>query len=120
MLCIDDEPDNNTILKQGLELNGFNVTVYNDSLRAAADYKPKQYDCHILDIRMHGMNGFELARQIWMLDPDAQICFLSAFEIFEDEARIVFKNSNTRCFVKKPIAPSELAKHLQRHMVAMG
>ena len=120
VLLVDDEPDNTATLKKGLEAHGFSVKVYNDPLRAIAEYKPKQYDFHVLDIRMPGINGFDLARQIWQQSPDAQVCFLSAFEIYEDEARKVFMDLNTRCFVKKPISPSDLAKHLQAHLMAMS
>jgi DNA-binding response OmpR family regulator len=119
VLLVDDEPDTTLTLKRGLELNGFTVVAYNDPAQAIKEYKPNYYDFHVFDIRMPGMTGFDLARQVWHKDPKAQVCFLSAFEIYEDEARKVFKDLNTRCFVRKPIVPSALASHLQAHSISM-
>lgn len=61
--------------------------------------------------------GFDLARDIWQLDEKAQVCFLSAFEIYEDEAKKIFKSLKTHCFVKKPILPSALIAHVEKHFV---
>ncbi len=113
---MDDESDNTTVLKMGLKNFGFDVDAYNVPAHALAEYKPGYYDMLVLDIRMPGMNGFELARAIWQQDTNAQICFLTAFEIYENEAKKVFKDLNTRCFLKKPIAPSALADHLRMHL----
>lgn len=115
MLLVDDESDIVSILKTGLELHGYSVDGYESPTRALAEYRPGHYDFHILDIRMPGINCFDLARQIWAQDPKAQVCFLSAFEIYEDEARKVFKDLNTKCFIKKPVTALQLAEHLQIH-----
>jgi DNA-binding response OmpR family regulator len=76
-----DEEDITTLMKKGLEIHGFNVETFNDPKQALSQFKPKYYDAIVLDVRMNGMNGFELAKQIWAKDENARICFLSAFEI---------------------------------------
>ena len=119
VLLVDDELDITTTLKQGLEKHGFEVSVYNDPRKAIEEYQPNHYDLHVLDIRMPGMNGFDLARRIWLQDPKAQICFLTAFEIYETEANKVFKDLKSRCFLKKPISTTVLARHLQKHLKSM-
>lgn len=105
-------------MKRGLELGGFAVDAYNEPQRALDNFKSGKYDHIMVDIRMQGMSGFDLARQIWQQEPKARVCFLSSFEIYEDEANKVFKDLNTRCFVKKPISPKTLAKHIQTHLVS--
>jgi DNA-binding response OmpR family regulator len=97
-------------------MHGFSVDAYDNPQTALENFEPSAYDQIILDIRMPGMNGFDLARQLWVKDPKAQICFLSAFEIFPDEADKVFKDFNTRCFVKKPITASDLLQHIKIHL----
>ena len=118
IFLVDDEKDITIVLRKGLEAAGFAVDDYNDPAEALVNHRSNYYDFHILDIRMPGTNGFQLARAIWQHDPNAQICFLSSFEIFEDEARKVFKNLSTPCFVKKPITPRALAEHLRGHSIA--
>jgi DNA-binding response OmpR family regulator len=116
VLLVDDERDITLVTKKGLVMHDFQVTTYNDPAKALEDFKPNQYDLHVFDIRMPGMSGFDLARKIWQVNPKAHVCFLSAFEIFQDEANKVFKDLNTKCFIKKPITASSLADHLKTHM----
>jgi CheY-like chemotaxis protein len=118
VLLVDDELDITLVLKRGLGLHGFRVNAYSEPARALAEYKPNYYDCIILDIRMPGMNGFELARKIWQIQPNAQVCFLTAFEIYEAEANKVFKDLRTKCFLKKPLTASALAQHMQMHQAS--
>jgi DNA-binding NarL/FixJ family response regulator len=67
---------------------------------------------------MPGRSGFELAKLIWALDPQARICFMSAFEILENEARKVFSSFKTFCFIKKSMSVDALARHIESHFVA--
>jgi DNA-binding response OmpR family regulator len=117
LLLVDDEPSLTALFKRGLEMHGFKVDAFNDPLKALSRYRPNYYDTIILDVRMPNMTGFGLAKEIWSKDPDARICFLSAFEIYEHESRSVFTNFRTHCFIKKPITPSALVEHIHGHLV---
>jgi DNA-binding response OmpR family regulator len=118
ILIVDDENDILSVLKSGLETYGFSVDTFNDPRKALSDFKPNYYHAILLDIRMPGINGFELARAIWQKDEKAQICFLTAFEIYEQEAKAVFKDFKTHCFVKKPISTKIIAQHIQKHLLS--
>jgi DNA-binding response OmpR family regulator len=76
----DDEQDITTIFKIGLENNQFIVTTFNDPFEALSRFKPGLYDLMILDIRMPGMNGFQLYQKIRHIDGKVEVCFLTAFE----------------------------------------
>ena len=104
-------------MKRGLELNGFAVNAYTNPQTALREYTDNNYDLHVFDIRMPGMTGFELARRIWVINPNARVCFFTAFEMLENEAKLVFPTLKDHCFLKKPISPNALAKHLQTHLV---
>lgn len=113
VMIVDDEPDITTIFKIGLENNQFIVTTFNDPLEALSRFKPGLYDLLILDIRMPGMNGFQLYNKIKSIDNKVKVCFLTAFE----EARGEFKSSfpfleEVKCYLKKPITVRDLIKHL--------
>ena len=64
VLVADDEVDITTIFKLVLEKINLHVDVYNGPIVALSDYKTGIYDLLLLDIRMPGMNGFELYRKI--------------------------------------------------------
>jgi DNA-binding response OmpR family regulator len=113
VMIVDDEPDITTIFKIGLENNQFIVTTFNDPLEALSRFKPGLYDLLILDIRMPGMNGFQLYQKIRSIDEKVKVCFLTAFE----EARGEFRSSfpfleEVKCYLKKPITVRDLVKHL--------
>ena len=118
LLIVDDEKDISYILKKGLTPFGFDVTTYDDPVEASQHYQPNIYAGIILDIRMPKMSGFELARAIWKLEPEAKICFLSAFDIYEHEARALFPNLKSSCFLTKPVGIECLVTQLKRHGIA--
>jgi len=115
LMLVDDEPDIIKVMKSGLEANGFVVDAFTDPKQALEHFKPNYYTRVITDIRMPSMTGFELARELWAKDENTDICFLSSFEIYADEARKVMPSLRSECFVKKPIAPSALAQHIKAH-----
>ena len=116
-MVVDDDQDITTVLKTGLEDDGYQVDTFNDPAKAIAQFKPNYYSQIILDVRMPNINGLSLAKLIWEKDDKARICFLSAFEIYEAEARKVFRDFKTYCFIKKPIMPIALSKHIEVHLV---
>lgn len=115
LLVVDDEKDISYVLVRGLTSYGFDVVSYNDPKEALENYQAKSYAGIILDIRMPVMSGFELARAIWKLDPEARICFLSAFDIYGPEARSVFPKLKSVCFLTKPVGVESLVAHLKSH-----
>lgn len=119
VLLIDDEPDLISVMKRGLESLGFEVDAFTNSSAALKHFKANYYERIISNVHMPSMNGFELARRIWEIDSKADICFLSSFEIRENEARKVLQNLKNHCFVTKPLTPSQLAKHIEEHLVRL-
>ena len=113
VMIVDDEQDITTIFKMGLENNQFVVTTFNDPVEALSEFRPGLYDLLILDIRMPGMNGFQLYRKIRDVDNKVKVCFLTAF----DESRAEFRTSfpfleEVKCYLKKPITVRDLVKRL--------
>jgi two-component system catabolic regulation response regulator CreB/two-component system response regulator ChvI len=117
ILLVDDEPDITTIFRRALQNFGYSVDTYNEPERALANFKPDVYDLVILDYRMPGMNGVDLARAIWRVQPNAKICFVSAFEILTNELEAEFKNKEICTFLKKPVMPKVLAEHVEKQIL---
>jgi DNA-binding response OmpR family regulator len=113
ILLVDDDEDIVEVLKRGLELEGLQVDAYSSPQEALQSFKPDRYDLAVLDIKMPGMNGFQLYREIKKQDHAITACFLSAFEIHEDEFRKVFPSMNqVKAILKKPISINELLKQI--------
>ena len=113
VMIVDDEQDITTVFRMGLENNQFIVTTFNDPIEALSRFKPGLFDLLILDVRMPGMNGFQLYQKIRDIDDKVKVCFLTAFE----EAKGEFKSSfpfleEAKCYLKKPITLQDLVKRL--------
>ncbi len=122
-MIVDDEKDILAILKSGLETKGnFAAETFNSgeaALQAFASHAPDYYDLILTDIRMPGMNGFELYRRIREKHPSIPIAFITAFEINEDEFSKVMPSIKVKDFIKKPIRIPELIEKLNAILAAV-
>jgi CheY-like chemotaxis protein len=125
ILVVDDEVDITTIFKLALERVDFQVDVYNDPLLALSDYKAGMYDLLLFDIRMPGMNGFELYRKIKDIEEEEKkvkngkprVCFITAYEEFRSEFKETFPTvEEVDCFLKKPIPMPDLIKKVKSQL----
>jgi two-component system, OmpR family, response regulator ChvI len=117
ILLVDDEPDITITLKMGLECNEgnqFEVDTFNDAIEGLSNYKADHYDLLLLDIKMPNMNGFELYREIRKRDDKVKICFLTAFEDYNDEFKKIFPKLDAESFASKPISIYDLAKRIKK------
>jgi CheY-like chemotaxis protein len=125
VLVVDDEVDITTIFKLALEKVNLHVDVYNDPLLALSDYKAGMYDLLLFDIRMPGMNGFELYRKIKDIEEEEKkvkngkprVCFITAYEEFRSEFKETFPTvEEVDCFLKKPIPMPDLVKKVKSQL----
>ena len=117
ILLVDDEKDIAEVLRLSLQHFGFAVHAFTDPEEAIAKFKPGFYGLMIADIRMPKVSGFDLFHKLTERDPNLKTCFLSSFEIYEKEYKRIFPYSNIVCFIKKPIAPSELVQRIRKEVI---
>ncbi len=114
VLLVDDEPDLNLTLKMVLEENGFKVDSFTDPLSALENFKGETagiYELLILDMKMPGVNGFELYRQIKKIDDKVKVCFLTASVMdYEQFRKELFPALDNNCHIQKPIENEVLMK----------
>jgi DNA-binding response OmpR family regulator len=114
ILLVDDERDINTVVKKGLERVGFKVRAFNNPLDALSKFEAGSYDVALLDIRMPSMNGFELYKKLREIDSKIKVCFITAFEMYEEEFKKLFPSYEVRCFIKKPIKLTDLIVEIEK------
>jgi DNA-binding response OmpR family regulator len=123
VLVVDDEPDITIAFKLALEEAGFSVDTSQDPFVTLSKFTPNSYDLVILDIRMPGMNGFELHEEMRKVDPQVLVCFISAGELYYDEVRGNEKEKKEEgqyCkldgerFLQKPISNVDLVKRIEK------
>ena len=113
ILIVDDETDIGSAMQIGLEDNGFSVDVFNNPILALAAYKPRAYDLLLFDVKMPQMSGFELYRKIREIDDEAEVCFLTAFEMYSEEFKKVFPSMDVKYFIQKPISMTDLVDKIK-------
>jgi two-component system catabolic regulation response regulator CreB/two-component system response regulator ChvI len=113
VLVCDDDPDVTTIVKEGLTKHGFSVDAFNEPEKALSNFVPGKYELVILDIRMPTMNGFELFKNIRGQDTKVKVVFLTAFEIYLQEFKKLFPDSDVSMFIRKPIHVKDLESLLE-------
>ena len=115
ILAVDDEPDLTMLCRISLEHYGFEVDTFNDPQEALSKFKPGSYDLVILDIKMPKMDGFELYHKIKKKDINANICFLTASELYYEEFRKKeYYALDKSMFIRKPIDNDELIKEINK------
>jgi DNA-binding response OmpR family regulator len=114
IMVVDDESDLTSFYRVSLEY-GFEVETFNDPRKALSNFKPGYYDLVILDIKMPGIEGFELYTKIQKIDSKVKVCFLTASEIYYEEFRTKeYSTLDKDLFIRKPIGNEELIKEIDR------
>jgi response regulator RpfG family c-di-GMP phosphodiesterase len=73
------------------------------------------YDLAVLDIRMPGMNDFQLCIQLREIDDRLRMCFLTAADLFhyQETYSDVIRDLGIGCFVSKPVDNEDLVRRIK-------
>jgi two-component system response regulator ChvI len=113
-LVVDDQPDITLTIEVELEEEElFDVDSFNDPELALSSFKPGIYHLVILDIVMPKMDGFELYERLKKVDPDINVCFLTASQMYHEEIREE-KHSvlDNELFIQKPVSIDDLIRKI--------
>ena len=114
ILVVDDEPSSRQGLEKLLLRNGFRVQSEADgeaALRAAAEFAP---DVVVTDLRMPGMDGIELLKQLRAQDHDVPVIVATAFG--EVATAVAAMRAGADDYLTKPLELDELLLAIERAM----
>ena len=82
VLVVDDQAAIVDITRRVLEYSGFAVTPFTSSVEALRSVReqPERFDLVIADRDMPGLDGAELAREVWRLRKSLPVLFVSAMD----------------------------------------
>ncbi|HXV46192.1 MAG TPA: response regulator [Nitrososphaera sp.] len=115
IIVVDDEPDITSGI-MGCLGDRFHVNTFNDPLQALSSFRQGVYDVALIDVKMPKMNGFELYKEMYCIDPEVIFCFITAFEIRLSEFKKIFPTMKVTGFLKKPFSADELARLLEEEL----
>jgi len=114
VMVVDDEEELANLFMKLLKGSGFNSVSFTDPLLALKHFSqnPQKYSLVLLELRMPGLNGIELAKRIKGYDSNVKILLITGFfdeeYINSDELR----ESVISDVMQKPIKLRELKTHL--------
>jgi DNA-binding response OmpR family regulator len=112
ILLAEDDFDFATILKQYLEISGFQVTWAKNGVEALVIFNDNDnIDICILDVMMPQMDGFMLAEKIIAINPEMPFLFLTAKSLKEDKIKGLKLGADD--YILKPCEADELVLRLQ-------
>lgn len=116
ILVVDDNPENRKVIGNFLVKNDYEVAVANDGYKALDLLKKLKPDLILLDVMMHGMNGFEVCQKIKnnSLLKHIPIIFLTAKTATEDVVK-GFRVGGVD-YVGKPFNSEELMARVNTHI----
>ena len=111
ILVVDNDVDNGLLLKDFLQISGFEVDVYFSSEEASENFQSGRYSLAILDVLMDGIGGIELCKIISNIDTNILVCFLTGYDINASDYPDLPGNK-TKILIK-PVYLSQLLQVIQ-------
>lgn len=103
IMVVEDELINRIVIEKILKKIGYNnIILMSNGIKALKAYDTS-IDLLLIDIRMPGMSGFELANAVHQINPNAKMIGVTAQTVAETDMKPWFKE-----FVYKPINTNEL------------
>lgn len=112
ILVVDDEDSLRRILQVQLERQGYKVTTVAGGQEALTILRTSEFALVLSDIRMPGMSGIELLKQIKQEHPATEVILLTAFATVEDAVDAM--KAGAYHYVTKPVRYDELFLVLRR------
>jgi DNA-binding response OmpR family regulator len=111
LLLAEDDENLGLLLKEYLVAKGYDATLYPDGEAAYKGFMREHYDICILDIMMPKKDGFTLAKDIRMVNPDIPIIFLTAKNMKEDVLEGFKLGADD--YITKPFSMEELIMRIE-------
>lgn len=113
VLVVDDNAENRALARAALEDEGYLAILAATGQEGIHAFEVERPDCVLLDIRMPGMDGFEVCRRIRRLPggSDVPVLFLTALRDLDTFDQALRAGGDD--FLTKPVRPTELAIRVQ-------
>src|SRR5262249_44688970 len=103
VLVVDDEPGTRLTLAAVLEESGHRVTDVADGTEASALLRERVFDVAICDVRLPGMSGLDLFRQVRAESPTTAVILMTAYASVQDAVAAL--HAGAFDYVTKPFDP---------------
>lgn len=121
ILVVDDEPDYVELIKYRLKAGGFNVISARNGREGILKAETENPDLILLDIKMPGMNGFEVCHHLKHNDCTKHIPVIIVTSKDKDSDVSRGLQEGAVCFLTKPWNPVDLISEINTALqMALG
>ncbi|WP_094093534.1 response regulator transcription factor [Paenibacillus physcomitrellae] len=110
LLIVEDEEAIARVLSSYLKKAGFQVTSCMDGIAALQTFREGAFDLVLLDIRLPGLDGFEVLKRIRETSP-CPVIMLTARDLMDD--RLQGLNGGADDYMIKPFVPDEVVARVK-------
>jgi DNA-binding NtrC family response regulator len=114
VLLVDDEVEFASALAERLQMRDYDVQTASNGLEAMALFHGSPPDIVILDLRIPGMDGLEILKNIKIFDPTIEVLILTGHGDVESVAEGM--KSGAYEYIMKPIDIGELTSKIDMAM----
>lgn len=111
VLVVEDQPDVAEVMALILERNGYDVSVAHDGLTALRLVEETLPHCLLLDVKMPGLDGAELSRQVRERHGN-DIVLIAVSGGSVDDERVASTFARVDHYLRKPVDATMLTKVL--------
>jgi len=112
LLVADDDPAVRESLERTLEREGYAVVLAPDGQAAMERLRAGGIDLVLSDLRMPGLTGLELLREVKALSPDLDVVMLTAFGTVEEAVKAM--KDGAVDFLTKPFQRAQLIRVIRK------
>ena len=112
IMFIDDDAVTCRVMKRNCDNANYNCTVFQEGTACIEEFRKHGADIVITDLRMPGMNGFELLSELRSIDQDVPVVVMTGYSSVENAVEAMKRGAND--FIKKPFDFEELRIMLER------
>lgn len=111
ILVVDDEPGVIQLCRRLLEKSGFEVVTHTDPNKGLESLKQQKAEMLLVDIRMPGMDGFEMMEAARLIQPDLAVVIMTGFGTLETAIQALQRGADG--LILKPFTGKELIGGVQ-------
>lgn len=118
ILIVDDDPDVCEYLERFLSKDGYEVTTIGNPTKVLDELKDKTYQIIVLDLKMPGLSGEQLLRQIRGVDSDICIIIYTGYPSVDSAVETM--KQHVFDYIKKPFNIEDFRAVIRRAIQEKG
>jgi len=112
LMIVDDEPIVRKSLSDWLKEEGFDILTAEDGYKAIELIEKEKVDCVILDLKMPGIDGIQVLKEIKARRPETKVIMITAYGTIQNAVEAMKIGATD--YITKPFDPEEIVESIRR------